>query len=239
MRLVKRSRIDVYIDQIRDWYESGLTTYQIADRLECSSALVQQTMRRSGIQSRKPGWKKGVKFDRKIFLDQFADEIVRLAGEGLSARQIAGKFGVSNTNVLWWMRKNNVQRRPVGSCPGSLNPAWKGGVCKDDDGYVLVYCPDHPNAVQGKVREHRLVMEKMIGRYLERNEVVDHIDGVKDNNDPSNLRLFQSNKEHLQETLKGKVPNWTEQGKQNISRLNRLEARALRKSNRCVSEICD
>jgi hypothetical protein len=59
-------------------------------------------------------------------------------------------------------------------------------------------------------------MEKKLGRLLERHEVVHHIDGVKDNNDPSNLGLFHSNGKHLAETLAGKCPNWTPEGKERL-----------------------
>jgi len=38
--------------------------------------------------------------------------------------------------------------------------------------------------------EHRVVAEQMIGRPLERGEIVHHIDGDKHNNDPSNLMVM-------------------------------------------------
>jgi len=48
----------------------------------------------------------------------------------------------------------------------------------------------------GYVREQRLVMEAKLGRYLTPEEVVHHIDGDKENNDPDNLMLFANNGEH-------------------------------------------
>lgn len=60
-------------------------------------------------------------------------------------------------------------------------------------GYVDVHCADHPS-VQGKaykrVYEHRLVMEKVLGRPLAAGENVHHKDGNRANNDPSNLELW-------------------------------------------------
>lgn len=99
------------------------------------------------------------------------------------------------------------------------NGFWKGGRTVDRDGYVLVKMNDHPDANHlGYVREHRLVMEQKLGRRLLPSEVVHHLDGVKSNNAPENLGLFDSNAEHLAETLRGKCPGWSEEGFQRMRR---------------------
>ncbi len=54
------------------------------------------------------------------------------------------------------------------------------------DGYVMVPNPHGP----GRVLEHRLVAEYMIGRPLLPGEVVHHIDECRTNNDPSNLQVM-------------------------------------------------
>lgn len=96
---------------------------------------------------------------------------------------------------------------------GERNPSWNGGRKIDKNGYVQLYCPNHPYRDKHNcVREHRLVMEQKLGRYLLPDEVVDHINGVKDDNRPENLRLFSSNAEHLASTLKGRRPQWSEEG---------------------------
>lgn len=73
---------------------------------------------------------------------------------------------------------------------GENNPSWKGGKSLTKDGYILVRCPNHPNVrSNGYYPEHRLVMEKTIGRYLLREEVVHHKNGNKTDNRPENLEL--------------------------------------------------
>lgn len=75
---------------------------------------------------------------------------------------------------------------------GSESWQWKGGKTMRR-GYVYVFAPDHP-VCQGNgrkyVAEHRLVMEKKLGRYLKSTEYVHHVDGDKLNNDPANLEII-------------------------------------------------
>jgi hypothetical protein len=47
----------------------------------------------------------------------------------------------------------------------------------------------------GFISEHRWVMAKFLGRPLTSNEMVDHMDGNKQNNDLSNLRLYVRGKQ--------------------------------------------
>ena len=166
---------------------------------------------------------------RTVHLDM--DDVRTMTESGCRLSVIAKKYGCSKQTVLDRMNEAGIPSHPKHSCPGSLNPAWKGGRYYDDDGYVLVLAPDHPYATKDRrVREHRLVMEKALGRYLLPTEVVDHIDGRKDNNDPGNLRVFARNGEHLAETLKGRVPQWSEDGKERIRQAVSRARRLRRKS---------
>jgi uncharacterized protein (DUF1330 family) len=81
---------------------------------------------------------------------------------------------------------------------GKEAPCWKGGRKVTDEGYVLIYKPEHPNCNNhGYVPEHRLVMEKFLGRYLKRGEIVHHINGIHDDNRIENLMLFENISKHI------------------------------------------
>lgn len=88
---------------------------------------------------------------------------------------------------------------------GSGNGRWKGGKIiekgKEKFGnydYYLIKNRDHPFANHaGYIREHRLVMEKHIGRYLTKQEVVHHINSDTLDNRIENLELYENSKDHL------------------------------------------
>lgn len=76
---------------------------------------------------------------------------------------------------------------------GNGNPNWKGGRTIASNGYVLIRCPEHPNADRrGYIYEHRMVASQKLGRPLKTSEIVHHIDGNKLNNSPENLSVEES-----------------------------------------------
>ena|SRR3990167_10242785 len=85
---------------------------------------------------------------------------------------------------------------------GKKHYCWKGGRYKTTKGYIEIYKPEHPRARGGRyVAEHRLVMEKHLGRYLEPYEKVHHINGVKTDNRIENLEVWTTR--HLEGIRKG------------------------------------
>lgn len=80
--------------------------------------------------------------------------------------------------------------------PSVLNP-YTGGHTVTYGGYVFELCPDHPKANPfGFVPQHRLVMERQLGRFLPSSMQVHHKDECKTNNDPDNLELM-TRREHM------------------------------------------
>jgi len=141
-----------------------------------------------------------------------------------TSHEIAAMVGDNAKYVQATMLKFDAPRLKQAPPSGARNPAYKTGRKIDRDGYVLVGSgDDHPFARKragrshGLIYEHRLVMEIEIGRYLLPTEVVDHIDGLRLHNCPSNLRVFDSNSQHLRATTTGRVPQWSEEGKAKLA----------------------
>ena len=76
---------------------------------------------------------------------------------------------------------------------GEKSCKWKGGKTIDGGGYILIKKRNHPFADHlGYIREHRLVMEKHLGRHLNPKEVVHHINKIQTDNRIENLQLFKN-----------------------------------------------
>ena len=93
-----------------------------------------------------------------------------------------------------WLKNQSAAHKGV--CAGEKNHFWNGGV-KIDREYKAIYIPDHPfSTKQGYVYEHRLVMEKHLGRYLLPEETTHHINGNRSDNRIENLQLFDGHGKH-------------------------------------------
>jgi len=91
------------------------------------------------------------------------------------------------------LKMSRARRTPPKNGSGSLARNWKGGRVSMN-GYIKVFDRAYSKNKNGYILEHRLVMEKNIGRPLMKKEVVHHINGVKSDNRIENLILFPSNK---------------------------------------------
>lgn len=111
---------------------------------------------------------------------------------------------ISGTNNPMYGKGLKGEQNPMYGKRLHLAPRWKGGRKVRKDGYIFVVAPDdHPHPSYTKpnglkyILEHRHVMEQHLGRYLEPDEVIHHIDKNPSNNTIENLKLFASHSDHL------------------------------------------
>ena len=64
------------------------------------------------------------------------------------------------------------------------------------NGYISCWAPKHPNAYCGRIREHVLKVEKRLGRYLRKGEVVHHKNYVQSDNRLKNLVVCKNSSRH-------------------------------------------
>ena len=194
------------VDRILQLYKDGHSKKAVSKMVGVSQPTVYRCLKRNGLVGLR---------QRKLSQEKI-DTILELYQSGLSATQCGERVGCKTETVLIYLRKNGITPKSSADwSKGELNPAWRGGrhIAR---GYIYLLRPDHPYSRNGYVREHRLVMEEHIGRYLLPGEVVHHKDKDKSNNSIENLELFASNGEHLAHELKGCVPKWTESGKRRM-----------------------
>lgn len=149
-------------------YKELKSTIKVAEKFGVSKKAIQMRMRKYGI---KP-------FPRKISLN--VSEIARLFRNGASLKELSEKYSVSIVTIRTRLQEKGIQ-----------TDTFHKGYRVKDSGYVQILKPEHPRADKsGYVAEHTLIMEEQIGRYLKPDEVVHHINGVKNDNRIENLKLM-------------------------------------------------
>ena len=188
-KLIDREWLEVeYVDKLR-------TLQSIADEVGCNKATVGRALKRLGLKRRKrtsryklindKEWLRVEYLDNKRSIADLSREIGCTVGP---VRDALRAMGIQTRNNIEARRLYDEQRTHT----GHLASNWRGGRSKTG-GYIKIYNPDHPYATkQGYVMEHRLLMEKHLGRYLKPGEIVHHLDGNKQNNTIENLELTRN-----------------------------------------------
>lgn len=118
-------------------------------------------------------------------------------------QMIGNTFGFKKGQVSWikgkhWSKeaKKKMREAKLGKYGKDTN-RWKGGKCFEG-GYISISKHNHPfSRSNGRISEHRFIMEKHLGRYLKSKEVVHHINNNPFDNRIKNLMLFANQSKHI------------------------------------------
>lgn len=115
-------------------------------------------------------------------------EFLQSVHKKLEVKEIAKLKNVSDSAVRKYLYKFDLSLKEsrIGKNTGVNNPSWKGGRYRKPNGYIMVQVDD-----KSYKREHIVNIEKHIKRELKiGEEVVHHINGVRDDNRIENLILM-------------------------------------------------
>lgn len=158
---------------IKSYVDKKMTMAEIAEEVGCTPATILNHLRRLNIKTR--------------------DTAKILKGR---PRKEEVKEKIRKGNLGKAVSKE-TRKKISDANKGRESPNWNGGKRHRSDGYIQSFKPDHPNSCkEGYIMEHRLVMEKKLGRYLKLEEIVHHKNKIRNDNRPENLKLFSSVGEH-------------------------------------------
>jgi len=203
---------------IYDWakaktlYDEGKTDREIAVCLGCTYGAVVLWRKNLGLVAHCPS--NIHRIPKEIY-----ETIRPMIESGESLRDIADKTGVHIETIRKFAIRNKLH---IALPPVKMRPQIVGGTL-DRQGYVMLRVAvdsEYGYLIRANTRDdaygyaplHRMRMHDKLGRRLLPNEVVHHIDGDIYNNSLANLAVYESNGEHLADSLKGKTPGWTAEG---------------------------
>jgi transposase len=118
-----------------------------------------------------------------------------LINEKLTVKEVAKRLSVTPCTVHNWKRRYGIYLPLAESRKYANAVRWRDDR-KDiiiQNGYKEIYKPDHPRSdINGRVQEHFVIVEAMMGRMIAANEIVHHIDMDKLNNNKWNLSVIHT-----------------------------------------------
>jgi len=116
---------------------------------------------------------------------------------GKTLQDLEDLTGIGRKVISRWFKKHGLHVRTKSECAtGELNSQFDGQPRYTEDGYVEIW-----NGTE-RMLEHRYVMEQQLNRKLTTEEVVHHINGIKDDNTPTNLEVLS----HIEHMKRHKLP---------------------------------
>ena len=165
------SRKNIDFDWVIMEYKSGVSVPTIANILCASQRLVYNILEENNVKMIGQENRKGKKIDKSIC-------------EKMSATRISRHYKMSDKQKKIISEANSCNFDGMNGY-GHTKPR--------SDGYISCYVPRHPYCHKDKYAMlHTVIMERSIGRYLYRDEVVHHVNGVRDDNRIENLQLMKT-----------------------------------------------
>ncbi len=204
---------------MKKYVENKKSSLQIAKDLDCNKTTILNYLKKYNIKRRNID-----KYSKILIKKVLIQEYIK---NTKSIYKLAKEWKCGATTIIRYLNKYNIKIRTISKSIKGKNhwnygktgkdcPNFKGK--KTVRGYVLLYVPTHPYVTSiGYVREHRLVIETYLGRYLKPEEIVHHINRKRNDNRLKNLYLFKNKQSHTAyETLKREYPNLIKNLKSNL-----------------------
>jgi transposase-like protein len=171
-------------------YKRERSLSRVAAEFGCNPQTVRIAIRQFGVELQPRGgvanapWRK--------YPATVREQVVQAYNEERSLERVARVFGCSPNTVRTILRESGIAPGPMGRPnPPGTPPSWNR--CIASNGYVTWYGWISVRESNGGryqvIHEHRLVMERAIGRPLLKHEEVHHRNGDRSDNRLENLEL--------------------------------------------------
>ena len=118
---------------------------------------------------------------------------------GMSSLEIAKKLGQHRTNITFYLKRHGYKARSLSEAQKTAveegrHFRYKGGRTNDGGYNVLLIKPEDPFYCMRKgktnyILEHRYIMAQHFGRPLSKEEIVHHLNGIRNDNRIVNLAI--------------------------------------------------